>query len=387
MPKILMLLLLVNGVSCTLNNKVESEWATLQSASSAECKPWNQNDDVLSVEGIQVLGGKPTGFLTSVVLRNGQSAFDYGDFKRSLSVSPMVRRDFGSNVNALNGFSDSKSVYAVSSVGSKVEIRSMEDHVVRYTATGLPENIQSINAHPVKGGLWLSFRAGDNETALEELGYQFAYLPLDSGKSQLKVQYFPETPINTFQATIISNLDDPTVLAIWKPKDKNGRKFHIAQLDPSKKAAFESKSIDVSAEHEVESWTAGHVPGGILLTYVDGDSLIGQANLKVLKLKWQDQYITSEWLKSKSLLNEHVSDPIWVKGNGKSFVLIPKWVDNESTIALYTIGDQGFENAEAVGVFPRGLRVMDAFWNNDIYALIRFRQDRKWQFELCRINQ
>jgi len=387
LPKILTLLLLVTPLSCTLNNKVESEWATLQSASSAKCEPWNQNDDVLSVEQVQVFGDKPFGFLTSVRLRNGQSAFDYADFKQSLNIKPMIRREFGASVDAISGFSDSKEVYTVASTGSKIEIRSMSDHVVRHTATGLPKDIRSINAHPVKDGVWLSFRAGDDETALEELGYQFAYFPLNTGKTEVKLSYFPKTPVNTFQASIISNPTDSTVLVIWKPKDKNGRKFYIAQLDPSNKISFEKKSIDVSAEHDVESWTASHVPGGLLLTYVDGDSLIGQANLKVLKLAWKDQYITSTWLKSKSLLNEHVSDPIGVHSSNKSFVLIPKWVDNESTIALYTIGEQGFENAEAVGVFPRGLRVMDAYWDNDIYALIRFRQDRKWQFQLCRIDQ
>ncbi len=389
--KILMLLLLLIPTSCAFNSKVESEWATLQSASNVSCKPWKRNDDVLSVKSIDIFNGKPQGFLTSVALRNGQSALEYADFKQSLSVSPMVRRNFGTRTGLVSGFGDSQAIYAVVSKnlkeGSKLEIRTMPDNVVRYTAIGLPVNIRSLEVYPAKNGAWLSFRAGHPDTAVEELGYQFAYLPTKLNQQDIRLTAVPSQPIDTFQAQIISNPNHLNALVVWKPKGQSHRHFNIAEISPGKKPVFEPKEVDVSAEHEIESWTAGAAKEGLTLSYVDGDSLIGQANLKVVKLSWDQQYATTEWLKSKSLLNEHVSDPVWVSGSNKGFILIPKWVDNESTIALYHVGNQGFENAEAVGVFPRGLRVVDAFWDDDIYALIRFRENQEWQFQLCQISR
>jgi hypothetical protein len=146
--------------------------------------------------------------------------------------------------------------------------------------------------------------------------------------------------------------------------------------------------LDVRAENGVESWAATQYGTGYNLAMVDGDSLIGQAELNVTAFDWIDEAASTKWTKGVPLKDVHVSDPVFLASAKGLQVLTLNWVDDESTIARYIVAGGTLGKPVYSGIYPKGSRIVEAFAGDDAsetYVIMRHKDDTNWIVQLCRL--
>src|SRR5690606_20573578 len=112
-------------------------------------------------------------------------------------------------------------------------------------------------------------------------------------------------------------------------------------------------SLDIAATSQVESWNAAGHGGGYYLAVVDGDSLIGQSDLKVSFFNWNEGSAPVRWTKGTPLKDVHVTEPFFLASDRGLEAMVLKWIDEESTIARYKVAANGLGKPEYSGIFPK----------------------------------
>jgi hypothetical protein len=350
----------------------------------------------MSVQDLRAIGaGDSYGFLASVTQRNGAPTHYYADFKHDpdIDADTLQLRQFGSGAVVAGGTNIGGKVYAVVLPSGKgagtLELRSMSDNVVRYSAKKLDTNIRGARSFAVKKGVWVLYRSGSDEESLEDLKATLAFASFDGAKPEMKLNVQRGAPY-PHDAEILPIGDGSKVLIAWaeqqKTKTTSSLFLKINEVDGASKLSSPPKTIKIALQSEVESWRVTAFRGGLLLAVVDGDSLVGQAVLRVAYVDWSDGVASLKWVKDSPLINEHVSLPNWVVTRKDAHLLLPKWVEEDSTIATYTVGGDGIEKTSASGAFKKGTKVTDVFYDakeNDIYAIVRVKGQYGWQFDVC----
>lgn len=147
-------------------------------------------------------------------------------------------------------------------------------------------------------------------------------------------------------------------------------------------------TITVPISNNVESWSATILGDQILLAYRRRFSAWG-VNAQSCQLELGDLGAVVNWVKTRTLLNEHVSEPIWITQGEVAQLVVPKWVDGESTLATYRVGRFDIESSAVSGLFPKGMRVLNGFSpasSNTPLVLLRHKSNPGWRFELCRLK-
>jgi hypothetical protein len=178
--------------------------------------------------------------------------------------------------------------------------------------------------------------------------------------------------------------DRSGVLAVWR-NDKGDRRFQVRHLGRDG-AAGEPVVLPVKIEDDVESWSAAAYGQGFYLAYVEGDSLVGQAVLRVAYFNWRDGQPSVQWEKEDAIKDVHAGEPVFAAAEDGLELLLLNWVDDESTIARYQVSAGKLGPPSFSGVFERGARLTEAFSDaggDDLFALMRYREDNKWTFKVC----
>ena len=137
----------------------------------------------------------------------------------------------------------------------------------------------------------------------------------------------------------------------------------------------------------IESARALPVKEGVFLAAVTGDSLIGEANLEVFFFRFG--LADAVWSKLIKLPHTHLGDPVLVVDGAVSHavLMLPKWVDLESTIGTYRLSPEGLVASANQGIFPAAAVVVDAAENTGGAAvMIRSRTKDKWRYKLCEMK-
>jgi len=375
-----------------------SKWETLNDAGSVACKAWPSHPRILSLQSLRVLPGEKTGFLATVSRRSGAATEFYGEFNGGPEVeaSSIGEREFGTRAIIAGGGSIKGKVHAViiptaKNAGS-VEVRSMSDNVVRFSGKNLDTDIKSAKTYFTKKGIWVLYRAGSDEDSVEDLRSRLAYLEFDGQKPELKVHANRGNEFPADAELVFTGYGQKAIV-VWieqqKAKTGNVIWLKMQEIDAERQIATTVKTIRLPINAEAESWRVVGFREGVLVALVDGDSLVGQANLRVSLVEWVDGLAALKWVKEVSLLNEHVSIPIWAVAKRKAYLLLPKWVDEESTIATYRVGPDGIEDVGAAGIFKKGSRIMETFIDEedqDVYTIVRGRGKFGWQFDICHLE-
>jgi hypothetical protein len=146
--------------------------------------------------------------------------------------------------------------------------------------------------------------------------------------------------------------------------------------------------LDIDAQSQVESWSAAQFGGGTYLAFVDGDSMIGQADLKISYVNSVDGATAVKWTKASPLKDVHVTEPVFLASAKGLEVLLLNWIDEESTIARYMVAGGTVGKPAYSGIYPKGARIVDAFTGespDDLYVVTRHRDDTRWAFNICEI--
>ncbi|MGE0173885.1 MAG: hypothetical protein AB7T49_13905 [Oligoflexales bacterium] len=179
-------------------------------------------------------------------------------------------------------------------------------------------------------------------------------------------------------------------VAIWldegtSEKPKPG-KFKLRLV--SNKGVFSPEVILADIVQKVEQWSAVVVKDGLLLATIEGDSVMGDANLRVTKVQLGAKGVTVVWQKTKSLTNEHVSDPFWVTRKDGVYLYLPKWLDSDVTLSLYQITNNDVKSIGSMGVFSEGTTFQSLFTlkNGGVVSLSSTTKNNATKHLLCEVT-
>jgi hypothetical protein len=389
--KLVSLSILVVALSgCTLlhGRKTNSGWVVLEKADDASCGVWPKQEQDLAVNELILARGKPKGILSSGLKRDGSPNYYFAPWKDDVDfdAEQLVPLKLGRNSVMIGGASlGAKPVFDVvfntrdknGNAKSSLEVRNVKDNLVRFKGDLGGDAVQNGSLVVAGDVHWIVYKKDDADFGAARLGFvkeKGAIVPV-TGLAMKDRPVIVPAPGGKGEALIIyKEGDDP------KP-------FKVRKIGVDGKVGLPS-SLDVTVDNGVESWTATQSGGAYYMALVDGDSLIGQADLKVTAFDWVDEAAAAKWTKSVAIKDVHVSDPVFLNSAKGLQVLTLNWVDDESTIARYVVAGGAVGKPVYTGIFPKGSRIVDAFAGNDAgdtYAIMRHKDDTSWIFQLCKL--
>jgi hypothetical protein len=367
---------------CTLfqSQKTTSGWAPLAKAKDTDCGRWPMNDKDLGINELAVVHGPTPAFLATGLKRDGSPNHYYAAFDGDVSLDKedLVPLALGRGAVLAGGLKRKGVPVVVVLYNAKgkatLEVRTVKGNLVQFKGDLAPTTVASGSLAPVEGGAWIVYKKDDTDYAL-------AYLATGGDKVALA-----PVPGVTFRdaPVLLPKGGDGSVIAVWK-EGETGKPFKVRGFGTDGKPG-EIQGLDVAVTSQAESWAATNHQGTNYLALVDGDSLIGQASLKVTAFGLVDGGPGIRWTKDAALKDVHVTEPVFVDGGKGLQVLLLKWVDEESTIARYMVAGANLGQPSFSGIFPKGARILDAFGaDDDVVVVVRNRESDHWAFRVCEL--
>lgn len=375
---------LLAGCVGTGKRKAQSGWVVLDKAEKTECAPWPMREKDLAVSEVSLVSGtKSKGFMVAGQKRDTSAMDYYVRFQGDAQLDPerIQAMELGRNAVPLGGAgAGGKTLVMIAKntgMGATLEVRSTDKNVV-LSATELSSlPVQEGRALPGTGGTWLLYKTDDG-------AFHAAWVDL-AKLDKIAVKALP--PSWGERPVLIPQTSKPGALVISKEGDA-GKPFKAQWLgtDGTAEAAL---PLDLPVASGVESWSAAGYMGSLYVAYVDGDSLVGAAELKVATLTW-DAGPSVKGTKSSPLKDEHVTQPVFLASAKGLEVLVLKWVDEESTIGRYLVAGGNLGKPAYSGLFPKGTRIVEAFTGDspdDVFVVTRHRipDDSRWAFRICEL--
>lgn len=363
--------------------KTKSEWSVLAASEGAECAEWPMRDRDLQLNHVALVQSGPSrGFVVSGQNRAAGAMHYYVPFDGDveLDTDSFVTMDLGRAAILLGGTTvggqDLAFVGRAASGKSTLEVRSVVDNVVRYKGPLADVEIEEGSVTAVDGGAWINMRTEDGT-------HRLAYVDLVSVG---KIESRPVAgAIGGESLRVVPRPGKSDgVLAVWK-QGETGQPFKAIWVAKDGKAGS-PVALDFAVASQAESWAAVGYGGSYYLAVVDGDSLVGQSDLKIAQVNWSDGSAQVRWTKASPLTDEHVTEPIFAVTDRGLEAMVLKWIDEESTIARYMVAGGTVGKPRYSGIFPKGSRIMEAYSEadgDDLFVVTRNRGEVGWVFRIC----
>ncbi len=356
----------------------------LRKAENARCAPWPKRDQDLQINELNVILGPKKGLLASGLKRDASPQNIYVPFTDDpqIDAADLLTINVGRNGLVIGGttFGGRPAAVVVQNVGenkSALEVRTVTDNVVKFKGDLANVNVIEGSVVQSKGGLWIAFKSEENEYRVSFLDMRKPTTPVLKAATGIKLSDRPE---------LVAQATRPGIVVVWK-EGETGRPFRAEQLTEDLGPSSAS-SLDVEVKDTVESWTAIQHSGSYYLAVVEGDSLVGQAALKLSQIGWGDGSPTVKAMKPVEIRDIHVSDPVFLVSAKGLEVLLLNWVDEESTIARYMVAGGMIGKPSYSGIFPKGTRVAHAFTGQDPgdrFVVTRHKSADQWSFNICEL--
>ncbi len=382
---------------CTGLRKVEtiSKWDALQSAAKADCAPWPMQKQDLGIYDLRLFDGEKPHFLARIMGRDAIQGWKGAPFAFDPEVNAKDVRavQLGARPVILGGGSSAQGAFTIvanqdSGRTAQIEVRTFPDNIVRRRYQNLGITVVDGFALPVQAALWMAVKVHSSEKSIEEVPVRILHLSQSEGEAKATIKT-ANVPMGTEFPALLTSAKGDSAQLVWRKEKGTKSEFFYSRLGADGSYATPTP-LNIPVSMQVESWAAASFGSNILLAIVDGDSLVGQASLKLVRFEPAGKSGAEvKWVKTKSLLNEHVSDPVIASGPNGAYVLLPKWLDEESTIATYRLGIEAVESQPVAGIFPKGIRLVGASISQDgkkLFAIVRSRAKVGWNFQVCRLE-
>jgi hypothetical protein len=383
MYRFLVLIPLFVVFGCTLGgNDYKSKWKTLKQAESIECTEWPQRPQDLSIseiKSVRAADGAVRGFIVKGLNRKGANSnyFTSFDGDTDLDSDDFIGIQAGRSERVIGGMHRGSALAGVLTSGhnsSKFEIRQIQSNVVTHTAKFKTGRLASGDVFDAGRTAWLTLSTVDESAHLARVQSKGA--KFDTKQiTDLKFDYLPK---------ILQPLSKSEAVAIWV--DGNGFKsrFIDAAGKPSK-----ANNLNLKIKDQIESWSAIAHGAGYYLVFVDGDSLVGNADLRIVHFKMDGPTgFSLVWQKEIRIDDTHMTEPTLLSNLGQLEIAMTNWLDEESTIARYKIEGGSVALGGYAGIFAQGARIVDLFYakrGGGSYALIREKVRSGLKFKLCKL--
>jgi hypothetical protein len=380
----LQVLLVVALCSCVHKqaSRIKSGWYPLTKAQDISCTSWPLRDKDLKVEEIVPFHDDNPGFFVSFIKRNGAKSFYFAPMERDVTPKPsrFVPLDLPRGALLLGGTTIKGNTHSIFLTGES-------DRVVLETRnlySGLQGQRIPIAIKGYSRGRVIEGKGGDWLVIEDESGQSRVYfLAFDSqGNRTLKpVQLEIEegAKIALIQGRLLASYRDYPQSHI----------LHITWINTSDAANADHGSpikhqLDLGGA--VEAWSLGTLPSGPILAAIVGDSLVGDANLVLVRLDLNSKNGKLQLIGKVDLRDIHVSEPLFSETPKGTELMLANWVDEESTIARYIVKSEGLSKPIFSGLFAKGAHLvglLQAKETDRIQVLTRHRIESQWVYQVC----
>lgn len=386
MRRFLLVFLGISLAGCVTGGgrKTKSGWSVLQKAENARCAAWPKRSQDLQTNELNVIAGSKKGLIANGLKRDASPQHVYAPFNDDPQIDQedLLTLNVGRAGIVIGGatFGGRPAAVVVQNVAENkavLEVRTVTDNVIKFKGDLATVNVIEGAVRPSKGGLWIAFKSEDNEYRVAFLDQRKPTAPVLKAVPGIKLNDRPE---------IVASPLRPGAVVAWKAGE-TGRPFKAEQVSEDV-GQGNAVSLDIDVKDPVESWAAVHHAGSYFFAVVEGDSLVGQAALKISQVNWSDGSATVKSLKAVEIRDTHVSDPVFLVSSKGLEVLLLNWVDEESTIARYMVAGGMVGKPSYSGIFPKGTRVAHAFTGQDAgerYVITRHKDDNQWSFNICEL--
>lgn len=323
-----------------------------------DCRVWPKPEkdlDVLQVFG-GVLSSKQQGFVAVHRTRSGGKAFYKATPEEvdDLRETDLESIELGAQYSLVAVHMDAGELWAlfITYPEDKAQLTLVDLNKGRKYDLDMPlPGIGDIQFTRNSEGFWVSYRELSEDVALEEQPLKLLWI--NGQKLETKVKPVAVTAAEKIvgnyrllshapnNATEVVYLDRGTGVHSSQPQ------FKVATLD-AKAMKATSGTLTLKINEQVEQWQATAHNGKLYLAFMDGDSLMGNGELKAAEI----DHAKVTWLKGLPLKHIHYSQPQWIQtGNSLSLGAL-KWLDRESTFAWIGMDGKSLEERASIGVFP-----------------------------------
>lgn len=362
----------------------KSEWIALDHAESIECSPWPKRPKDLRIETIKPIYDskeKLHGFIVSVLTRSASRGQYFLPFQNSveLNLQKSQKIELPRGGISLGGtlFGKRTMIFTAQNTakGVQLELRSVPDNVVRGKALLASESIDDGFISSTQGGFWLQYEDNNSEKVA-----LIKTLP----KDQIEIRRIPIA----FDSKPILVSAPKGAFFVWRPDEPKALfKYRwVASLEGGGGIPGPVSTLPYRIQSQIESWTFGKNKEQYLLVAVDGDTLIGQAQLVVNSIKFGPTGATLATSHQLRIKDTHTTEPVIAPASQTSEILMLNWIDEESTIARYKLNDQGIAKPSHMGIFAKGTKIQ---WiskdpnEDNVYFLTKNKSDTEWNYSLC----
>lgn len=356
----------------------KSNWYAIEKAEQIDCQKWPKREKDLRIESIKPSIdhlGNLQGFSVTTLTRTASKAHYYSPFndKKEIDLEKLTSLELPRRAVFLGTLTHLKKRFVLAaqntSQGIQIEARSLGDNVIRSKGLIKGEAIEDGRIVSAQQAYWLLYSTPDGAEKI----IQVSFLP----KNQLFLRAIP----GSYEGSPVILPDPKGIFIVWKDETKPIFRFRWVPLSGP---AAPPQTIALKIDQQIESWTAGTDNSRHFLVVVDGDTLIGQAQVKVLAGRFTLNSYIAERSQVIGLKNIHATEPVIGNKKGQAEAYLMNWIDEESTIARYKIGASSQQQPSYAGVFPKGTKIQETLKAGDqSFFIAKNKVDAQWNFYLC----
>lgn len=358
--------------------KTSSKWAILSKTKELNCDAWPIREKDLRIDEIKYFRGEEPGFIVSGMKRNGNSMSYWAPFKRGVKLNSktFINIPTDGDIVVAGGGSINKDP----SVGlivnrmrsSAFEIRAIKTGKIKFQSDIRQSNIKDAWLVENLPNSWLITHKDDND----------AHVFLLRTNPDISLSFVPGAVFK----------EPPIVLATYGLERAISLRFKqnkiIGRTLTMDRHPQEDFELDLSIKEEIESWTATGYRDDYFVSYVDGDSIVGRAELRLSRLRIDGGGAVTSDFPPATLKDVHVGQPVFVTTSTGLSLLLMQWMDDESTIARFDISHSGLEAPVYTGIFPKGGRIVATIADEkdeDVFVVVRHKNNDEWSYQICEL--
>ena len=386
---------LLMGCVTTEESNLKSNWQALNKAEKLKCLILPKTVHDIEMENVDyfatannpglILGAKGRDYTQRVYFVDKKIMKDFSAFPEDLQNIAL-----GPKITYLGSFLFNGSIRLVieneQDETKWIEVREIQNNIVIASSAKYSPGLRKKALAVSPKGIWML--TTDDEKS-EDDSARLEYGAFEWTTNKVDLSYIKDFKVG-MDIRVIPNEANSTI--IWTNREKSNPDEYgfIYQIFEGEKALTGEKKFSVKNNPSLESWgVSGQRNKEFWLTITKGDSLLGNASLLLINMQvGSDHSIKAGNTVSLDLADRHFSLPQVATTENKSILVIPTWVDAESTLALYEIKGNTAEFIGHRGVFPEGTALKNIFFDNasqELWSIFRIQDILSPSTSLCRL--
>jgi hypothetical protein len=376
-------------------------WAELDQATDLDCNEWPGIEEDISVIN-DVVFQKHSDHASHVTAvgsgrdRKGRTAIAISQSLESRSLDEVTVLSFKDKAYSIiqgscrlqmadQSFGESaQASYAVAAGDPPaIQMRRVTDNHLLATSELLPAGTRIEMAIPAHSG-------GCHVTARDEEGNLKVFLIDARGKVAPVLidnpnRLPPNAPFGSGRTVKSSRSKDGSLILVTSAADGLSGSQRLSWLRVDGGEVKDSGSFVLKTSFAVDGSDVLPVEGGAYLAAIAGDSLVGEAVFHLSFYRLDRSVSAPVWTHVIKLPDIHLAPPrLFQSGPDTAGVLLPKWVDRESTVGSYKLSLKGFSQSGIHGVFPEPIMFLDvAETARGALFMVKLRHEKGWRQKFC----